>query len=346
MAFLMATSVSATTKRIVTPLFLKNIGIRLAMGGLALEILTYNTSFNKWVYGYGIAFFVLGLGALFYAWSRIGVKPFAKIKEPLANGSAIAKFARYSILTTLVGFGLSTIDMQMLALLTGMDNVGIYSIAFFIGTVMDGVRRPINQMLAPQIAQGWNTNNRAVVLKLYQKTSIVQMIFNAAFIILVLSNLPFIFSLIPDGQRFDSAMPVVFWILLGRFIDTSFGSNGEIIGNSPYYRFNLYISSLLILMVIVLNLYFIPEYGILGVAYSSVISLLLFNLSRFAFIYYKTKMQPFTMQTMAVICIALLTGAITYFIPLEGFLGAVCKSAVIATVGGIFHKSILRIIKA
>ena len=47
---------------------------------------------------------------------------------------------------------LSTIDIQMLSLFTDYSSVGIYGIAFFMGSVIDGIKRLINQ-IAPQFAK-------------------------------------------------------------------------------------------------------------------------------------------------------------------------------------------------
>ena len=147
--------------------------------------------------------------------------------------AVVRTFMRYSVMTTVVTFGLSTIDIQMLSLLTDYSSVGIYGIAFFMGSVIDGVKRPINQMLAPQFAKAWNTNNTTMLSKLYKKTATIQVLVNVLMVVMILSNIDWIFSLIPNSERFNAAIPVVGWVLLARFIDSSFGSNGEIIGNSP-----------------------------------------------------------------------------------------------------------------
>ena len=68
--------------------------------------------------------------------------------------------------------------------------------------------------------------------KLYKKTATIQVLVNVLMVVMILSNIDWIFSLIPNSERFNAAIPVVGWVLLviHRFL---LGSNGEIIGNSP-----------------------------------------------------------------------------------------------------------------
>jgi len=220
----------------------------------------------------------------------------------------------------LIEIGINTLDVQMLSMLTDMNSVGIYGMAFFMGSVIDGIRRPINQMLAPQISTSWNKNNMVVLKKIYEKTSSAQMVVNAAYVILVVVNVEWIFSLIPDGERFYPAIPVVVWTLARKYINAAFGSNGEIIANSPFYQLNMQIGSVMLVINVLLNLLFIPRYGILGVAYSGFIAVLFVNGMRAIMIYRKCGLQPFTRESLAILTGTIAVGALCYKVPFDGLL--------------------------
>jgi len=192
--------------------------------------------------------------------------------------------------------------------------------AFFMGSVIDGIRRPINQILAPQISTSWNKNNMVVLKKIYEKTSSAQMVVNAAYVILVVVNVEWIFSLIPDGERFYPAIPVVVWTLARQYINAAFGSNGEIIANSPFYHLNMQIGSVMLVINVLLNLLFIPRYGILGVAYSGFIAVLFVNGMRAIMIYRKCGLQPFTRESLAILIGTITVGALCYKVPFDGLL--------------------------
>ena len=321
MAFSMSVSAAATTKKITVPVFIKNFGLRFAMIALAFVLLFTSGifGFSHWLITYACASLVLGAIALLYSWYR--VKPHFQFKHLWAPmDSDIQRFAWISVFTVLIELGSSTLDIQMLSILTTMDNVGIYGLAFFMGSVIDGIRRPINQMLAPQISTSWNKNNMGALKKMYQKTSSVQMVVNAAYVILVVVNVEWIFSLIPAGERFHAAIPVVLWTLAIKYVNAAFGSNGEIIANSPFYQLNMQIGSVMLVINVLLNLLFIPRYGILGVAYSGFIAVLFVNGMRAIMIYRKCALQPFTRESLAILIGTIAVGALCYKVPFDGLL--------------------------
>ena len=164
MAFLMAVAAAATTKRIAVPVFFKNLGLRIAMLVIGLALLYYAFTFRRWLIAYAWGSLALGIIALLYAWNR--VKPtFTWRHMGAPMGKDVQKFAWIGVFSVLIEIGINTLDVQMLSMLTDMDSVGIYGMAFFIGSVIDGIRRPINQMLAPQISTSWNKNNMDVLPK-------------------------------------------------------------------------------------------------------------------------------------------------------------------------------------
>ena len=73
MAFLMAVSAAATTKKIAVPVFIKNMGLRIAMIALAFVLLFTSGifRFNHWLIAYAWASLALGAVALLYAWNRV-----------------------------------------------------------------------------------------------------------------------------------------------------------------------------------------------------------------------------------------------------------------------------------
>jgi len=343
MAFLMAVSAAATTKRIAVPVFYKNLGLRIAMLVIGLPLLYYAFTFSQWVIAYAWASLALGLVALLYAWNR--VKPTFSLRAMVAPmGKEVQNFAWISLFSTIIATGINTIDVQMLSVLTNMESVGIYGMAFFFGSFIDGFQRPINQMLAPQISTSWNKGNMEVLRKIYEKTSSAQMLVNAAFVIMVMVNVQWVFSLIPDGERFYPAIPVVGWTLARKYINASFGSNGEIIANSPFYKLNMQIGSIMLVINVVLNFLFIPKYGILGVAYSGLIAVLFVNAMRAVMIYRKSGLQPFTRESLYIFLCSSLVGLVCYALPVDGFVKFILSGLIVLAAAAIFRKFIKHVL--
>jgi O-antigen/teichoic acid export membrane protein len=197
----------------------------------------------------------------------------------------------------------------------GLEATGIYTIAFFIGVVIEMPKRAITQISSALLSQSFNSGDMAAVKKLYQQTSINQMIIGTLLFIGIWSNLDSVYQLIPNSEDYINGFNVVLFIALGKLSDMMFGTNGEIIIMSKYFRFNVVAVSLLAIITIVLNTILLPIYGIEGAAISSFIAMLSFNVLKYIFVWWKFKIQPFTLSTLKFIFVAGITILINYFLP-------------------------------
>jgi O-antigen/teichoic acid export membrane protein len=66
---------------------------------------------------------------------------------------------------------------------------------------------------------------------------------------------------------------------------------------------------------VLFNFYFLPRYGITGAAIATFISLTCFNLIKFAFVWYKMGLQPFTLKNLQVLLFALIAYGLAALIP-------------------------------
>src|SRR5690606_9401584 len=126
-----------------------------------------------------------------------------------------------------------------------------------------------------------------------------------------------LFSLLPAYDKLVLSIPVILVLGIGIVINMGTGFNSEIITYSNFYRFNVAAILLMIFLNIGLNLLFLLYFktGIIGVAYSSCLSITAFNLLKTYFIYQKFRILPFDKKYAKLLAIVLLTGSILYFIP-------------------------------
>ena len=89
----------------------------------------------------------------------------------------------------------------------------------------------------------------------------------------------------------------------------AFSYNSELISLSKYYRFTVITIIALAILTITLNIFLIPDYGMIGAAYASLISLVFYNLIKYGFIKLKMKITPFSMNSVKTI----LLGVFVYF---------------------------------
>lgn len=216
---------------------------------------------------------------------------------------------RYSLWMIIGGAGVviaERIDGLMLAWLTGLAATGIYSLSFFVGTIIEMPRRSVSQIAGTLITHAWKSRDYGALAKLHGQAALNQMLIGGMLLVLVWTHVEALFALMPNGDIYKAGKWVVLWIGLARWFDMSNGLNSEIILNSPYYRFNLASILFLGLVSFAANYLMIPRYGLTGAAAGSTLSILLFNGLKGGFLWFKLRIQPFGRSTLAALLLLVL----------------------------------------
>ena len=116
-------------------------------------------------------------------------------------------------------------------------------------------------------------------------------------------------------KDYYAAKYAFFFLALAKYIDMATGLNGYIIVTSKKYKSDLWFMFSLIVATVLMNLVFIPIYGILGAALATFCSVTLYNLLRLIFVQYYYKMQPFTINCLWVLIITVAVWGIESQIP-------------------------------
>lgn len=300
----------------VTPNFVNEILIRiLLLIGLLLyfeHLFEFGGFVNYLIFTYLISLIVLVVythskGVLFLT-PNLSVFKSIYIKGIIAYGGFTLLGSASSIL-------IINIDSLMLSAYKGLGQTGIYTIAFFIATVIEIPKRSLSQSIIPMVSEANKNNNTGVLESLYKKSSINQLIIGSLIFIGIWINIENIFHIMPNSEIYIQGKWVVFFIGLGKLFDMTTGINGEIIGTSRFYKFDFGFLVGLGLMSVVTNLILIPRYGMSGAAVASLISVFIFNTARLFFLSIKMKIQPFSFNTLKVLMIILITVLINYYIP-------------------------------
>lgn len=307
---------SRSNLKIVIPTAIRDIQMRLLTTLLVLLYGMEVISFDWMIKALALLYASLMVSVSAYL---IYIKSFRlSFNVDFLNKGLFKKIIRYG-LYSLLGAGGTQIVLQIDSIMVsgalGLEATGIYTIAFFIGVVIEMPKRSIIQIAAPLISQAFQKRDMEQVLTLYRQTSINQLIIGSLLLIGVWSNLESIYQFIPNNEVYITGMNVVLFIGLGKLTDMFFGVNGEIIVMSRYYRFNVIAVSILALLTIGLNYLLIPRYGLEGAAIASFLAMAMFNLSKFLFVLVKFKIQPFTVASLKFAFIALASLFINYAIP-------------------------------
>ncbi|MCC6815120.1 MAG: oligosaccharide flippase family protein [Saprospiraceae bacterium] len=206
------------------------------------------------------------------------------------------------------------IDTIMLGGLKGQAEVASFNIGYYIINIMSVPFVAIISVVIPLLSNAIRHKRWDEVLRHYRQTSLNNFVIGAFIFVLLMIVFPELLNLMPKDKGYESSMLIVVFLGLGRLLDMITGCNSEIILLSKYYIFNLYSIIIVSIIKIILNYYLIEHYGMLGVAISGFIVLMLFNVSRFTYIYYRLGIQPFTINSLKAVLLTLTLGIGSWYI--------------------------------
>jgi len=208
----------------------------------------------------------------------------------------------YSLFSILSGFGpiiIYNIDKILINHFLDLNNTGVYTIAFYFGSLVFLPTRSLLKITGPLIADAFRENNMKKIQEIYYKSSLNQLIIGGLLFIGIWSNIDNILIIL--GDEYLESKWVIFFIGIANIIEMGTGANGSIISLSKYYRVILLFLTILITLVVILMSVFIPLWGIVGAAVAIAIAKLVNNLIRYVFLYRKYKFQPFNFRHIAII---------------------------------------------
>ena len=317
--FTVAESFLRVLYKTVYSLFLREVVLRvlttLGIFGIMTGVIGFE-SFLVWYLAIHALVLLAVLGPLFSPGS-LSFKPdfsFFRVRRL----KRILQYGLVSLLTGATTYFIQMIDSLMIGAWLDLDQVGIYTIAFFMGSVIAMPARGISRIAVPMIAAAWKKNQVAKIGRIYANTSLLHFSLGVFILAGILINLPEIFRFLPDA--FAAGTIVVFWIGLGHLIDITGGLNGYILNTSTRYDRDLYFNIIFIALSIVTNILLIPAYGLSGAAIASALSYLGINLIRTIYIWKVYRMHPFHFSYLPVMGITAFAAGISYLLPL-GFSG-------------------------
>ena len=309
--------------------FMKEVFHRIGITILLLCLYYDYITVNQLIYGI-VGVYILRMGIMkLYAYNiKWPVLRFQKLE----NRSEILKYAALIIIAGSVANIILEIDKFMIGQYIEIENVAYYGVAIYIATVIGVPGRSMHQITNPLTAKLLNEKNSVELKSLYQKSSLNLFIISGIIFVLILVNLNQLYTLMPMAYR--GGLVIVLVIGLAKLFDNLLGNNNAILFNSNYYRVVLAFGVFLAVLTVVLNIIFIPRFGIEGAAYATFIAICLYNCSKIVFVNYKFKMQPFTIHTAKTFLLLLVMIVAFYFweFPFHPIVNIILKSILIGLV--------------
>ncbi|NLJ83265.1 MAG: lipopolysaccharide biosynthesis protein [Bacteroidales bacterium] len=290
--------------RIVVPKFIREIGIRCMT---VVVYLLYAFKFISLDYFVVLLVCVYGIATvlnLIYLFSlrKISLKPnFSFVHKPLRNS-----FLFYTLFATLITFTgsiMGKIDVFLVGGQLGLEDTGIYSIAFYIAIIVEIPYRSLVAISLPEISQSIKDKNVKHTNLLCKKVSLHQFLIGCFIFLLIWINIDFIFAILPNGHIYANGKWVVFFIGLARLIDSSFGVGLSVLNFSKHYYYSLLFTFGLVIVTIMANLYFIPIFGMTGASLGTFLSYIFYIALLLAFIKIKLNVLPLSFNLLKIVFI-------------------------------------------
>ncbi len=312
--YLIQESFARTAFKTIIPSFLREVVLRLfstlGAGLIFLDLVGYRGFINLYLIGH----ISITLLISFYVF-RSKIYNLAPIEEPVRKEVVhMLRFGFYSMLGGSSFALLQNIDLIVLKILSGEALVGIYSTFFAMAQVITLSSRALNITSYQIIANAWKEQNLETIHKIYKKTTIVQCFAGALLLIGLICNRDNLLVLLkkPEYPAYFNVLVVVGIAFL---VDATGGINQAIIGFSKHYRLVMVFLCIAAVVCGLLNIALIPEFGLLGAAYSYLLTMLLTNFSFWLFLRIRYRMQPFSWKVMWIIFICFICLAVNRLVP-------------------------------
>lgn len=307
---------SWSVKQTLFPNFLKETGLRL------LTLLIIIPYYLKWIDFHSFirlfAFTYLGIALILFFWLRIkGELKFSfKISKVTQRyRKKMLMLAVYTYAGVIISMLAQSLDSIFIASLKGLDLAGVFNLAAYIANLIQVPQRSVISVTTPLLSKAWKDKNLQEISRIYNRSSI-NLLALALFIFGgIWLNIHEAFGLLDIRSDYNAGISVIFILALARVIDAGTGVNSHIIATSTLWRFEFFTGVVLVLLIIPLNYTLISAYGIVGSAWSNFISFSIYNTIRLWFIWYRFKLQPFSIKTFYLI----LLGIASYFISFYAF---------------------------
>lgn len=233
----------------------------------------------------------------------------------------------------IVGTLRGSIDALVLASKIDLKAVGIFGLAAYMVVLLQAPFRSIVAVTIPVLSRAWKQKDHKEINRIYKRSSINLLTFALFMFFCIWLNLTQAIVYFGINPEYLDGKWVFFVLGMVTIVEMGTGVNGQIIGTSSYWRFELWTSLLLTLLIIPLSYWLTVEYGLIGPAIANLVSYSIYNFIRFWFLWKKFAMQPFSQKTLEAIFAAVGIYFVVYFLfaEMSGLPGLFVRTVVFAT---------------
>lgn len=315
----------------IIPNFLREAGFRISTTVLIVVFILTGKNFDLFIRLFGLLYAVSFLTLLFYL---LQLKEFHIVSEV----SRVTRKFKKKILTlmayiyggTIVGVAAQSVDFLAIASFRGLASGAIFDFSSYLANVIQVPQRSLVSASIPVLSRAWKEKDMKTIDRIYKRSSLNLLLVSAFIFAIIFLNYDDAVTALNLKPEFRAGKWVVFLLGIKNIIDMGTGVNGQIIGTSVYWRFDFVSGVILLLLIIPLNVWLVKEFGIIGAAWSNLVSYIIYNSIRIVFLKRKFDLQPFSMQSLYVLLHSVACFSLVYFLfrSFEGWVGIFLQTTV------------------
>lgn len=228
---------------------------------------------NVYYFGFGLSLDYITIGLLYFFFYKHHKGP--RLIFSLNYGLKLIKVSYHFILSQLLVTVFSKIDKIMLGELIGQNSVGLYTAAYSICISWTFILRAIIETARPVIMENKGKSEELYHKSIRQLYAIIVWLSILSALLLTIFSKPIIIILF--GEQYLGSIPVL--RILGWYICFSYlgGARSIWLVMEGKQRFEKYLATCGMITNIVLNIFLIPKFSIMGAAISTLFTEIFIN---------------------------------------------------------------------
>ena len=329
---------SAMLGDIVFVSFVQNVLYKIFnIAAVVLFIFTGNFKFSMWVIVISniVGIVLVQLKINTFAHKEISFTPSWDFVKKNHLSRDFFKFFIFIIFSNLSAFFITKIDLFFVAKYTDLSNIAFYTTAsYFVLFLMV----PYNSVLAisfPEIVKLYTLREKERLSIMIKSNAMFGLILSIYCFLIVWLNIDFIYELIPNGELYEKGKYVFIILAIGKLIDISIGSLGQLIVASQWYNYTLLFSIVTSIIGIVLGYYMTSYYGIIGSAFAISITVLISDIFQIILGYLRLKILPFDSNIIKIFILSIIIFLFCYIfdmIELNKYISSMLKISFITII--------------
>ena len=302
--------------------FLRETGIRLLTTLLILFYAFHWINLKQFIHSFSALYLVPALVLLVVLirsgkW-QLHILPISNVTRRLKK--KMIAFSLFIFGAQFLNVLAKTNDTILVISLRGLADTGIFAIATYVSAALEIPQRSITSISIPVLSESWKNKQMDNIRNIYTKSVSNLLVIGLGLFGLIwlnIHNLILFLNKLSSGSKgnYEIIGPVVLVMGLAKVLDLATGVNGQIIGTSNYWRFDFFTNVFYTILSIPMNFILIKSFGLMGLAYSNLIALTIYNGVRYVFLWRKFGLQPYTITHLYILAGTILLYGCIYYIP-------------------------------